>query len=232
MIKTDSGKHKVDFSLHGIPVIGQFVQRAAEMEKLEWHLLHGPTVTGRQNVVVLHGLGGIGKTQLAVEFARKHHSRFSSVFWLDGSSEESLKQSFARIMRRLPCTELTASGAKMLSQTTIDLGEAVRECLHWLSLPTNRQWLLIFDNVDRDYPNTDDPQAYDVKNHLPNADHGSVLITSRLSWLQKKGLGIKIGTVDAEQARAMLKSNAGRKIESRIQFNSFKCNHYKLTHHF
>ena len=219
MIETDSGKHKIDFSIHGIPVIGQFVQRAAEMEKLEVFLLDGPTLTGRRKVVVLHGLGGIGKTQLAVEFARKHHGRFSSVFWLDGSSEESLKQSFASIMRRLPRTELAASGIKMASQTTVD--EAVQACLHWLSLPTNRQWLLIFDNVDRDYPNADDSQAYDVKQYLPNVDYGSVLITSRLSRLRKQGSGIKVGTVDKEQARTMLESSAGRTIQGGIRFILF-----------
>jgi len=35
---------------------------------------------GRQKVFVLYGLGGIGKTQLAVEFARRHYRKFSSVF--------------------------------------------------------------------------------------------------------------------------------------------------------
>ncbi|XTI92957.1 hypothetical protein V2W45_1427877 [Cenococcum geophilum] len=41
----------------------------------------------------------------------------------------------------------------------IDIDVAVRECLWWLSLPSNRHWLLIFDNVDRDYHNKDDSQG-------------------------------------------------------------------------
>ncbi|EUC28238.1 hypothetical protein COCCADRAFT_30452 [Bipolaris zeicola 26-R-13] len=40
--------------------------------------------------------GGIGKTQLAVKFARPHHCRFSAVFWLDGRSEGSIKRSTSR----------------------------------------------------------------------------------------------------------------------------------------
>ena len=106
----DSGKHKVDFSLRGIPVVSQFVQRSVEMRELERLLLDDAATARRQKVVVLHGLGGIGKTQLAVEFARSHHGRFSSVVWLDGSSEASLKQSFADMVRRLPRSELTADG--------------------------------------------------------------------------------------------------------------------------
>lgn len=47
----------------------------------------------RQKRFVLHGLGGIGKTQLSVEFASQHHRKFSAVFWLDGRSKNSIKQS-------------------------------------------------------------------------------------------------------------------------------------------
>ncbi|KAF1928481.1 uncharacterized protein M421DRAFT_11324, partial [Didymella exigua CBS 183.55] len=139
----------------------------------------------QRKVVVVHGLGGIGKTQLAVEFARKHHYRFSAVFWLDGSSEASLKQSFVNMAQRLPRSELTAEGAAQLSDATIEADVAVRECQRWLSIPSNPHWLLLIDNVDRDHRDPDDPQAYNVKVYLPHADHGSILVTSRLSSLQR-----------------------------------------------
>jgi hypothetical protein len=203
--------------------MGQFVQRELEMRELEQLLVDKPTVTERRRVVVvLHGLGGIGKTQLAVEFAREYHPRFSSVIWLDGSSEASLKQSFVGMVRRLPRTEMTADGVEMLEQSAIDVDVdvAVRECLQWLSLPTNRHWLLIFDNVDRDFPNADE-QAYDVKAYFPETDYGSMLITSRLTRLQRHGSGVKIGTVNTAQARAMLENNAGRKIEGEFAAASF-----------
>jgi adenylylsulfate kinase-like enzyme len=51
------------------------------MEKV---LLPRSRMQMRRKVFVLYGLGGIGKTQLAVEFARKHQSTFSAIFWLDG----------------------------------------------------------------------------------------------------------------------------------------------------
>ena len=212
-IATDSGKHKIQFSLRGIPIVDHFVQRAAEMEQIERLLFDEPTVKKRRGVVVIHGLGGIGKTQLAVEFAREHHGRFSSVFWLDGSSKESLRKSFVDMVQRLPRTELTAEGVEMLRRSAIDIDKAIQECLRWLSLPTNKRWLIILDNVDRKFPNAEDPQAYDIENYIPDTDHGYVIITSRLARLQKQGLGIKVGTVGTEQARAMLESNAGRSIE-------------------
>ncbi|KAF2258081.1 hypothetical protein CC78DRAFT_479881, partial [Lojkania enalia] len=45
----------------------------------------------------------------------------------------------------------------------------------------NRGWLLIFGNVDRNYHNTDDAEAYEVSKYFLYAGYGSMLITSRLS---------------------------------------------------
>lgn len=184
------------------------------MQALEEALIRpSHTTSRRRNIVVVHGLGGIGKTQLAVGFARKHHGQFSAVFWLDGLSEASLKQSFVDMVQRLPRSELTADGVQMLSQTTVEADVAVRECRQWLSIPSNSHWLLIMDNIDRDYHDQKDLQAYNIKDYLPHADHGSILITSRLASLQRLGSGIKVGIVEDEQARVMLEENAGRAIK-------------------
>ncbi|PSN58549.1 hypothetical protein BS50DRAFT_538593 [Corynespora cassiicola Philippines] len=210
----NDGKHKIDFSLRGVPVVSRFVARDAEMRELERLLIRDGPATRRRNVVVIHGLGGIGKTQLAVEFARKHQHSFSGSFWLDGSSDTSLKQSFADMVQRLPRDELAATGTETaIGHANADADAAVHECLRWLSLSSNRRWLLIVDNVDRDHNDAEDSQAYNVKEYFPHADHGSVLITSRLAGLQRHGAGVRVGTVAAEQARAILESNAGREVK-------------------
>jgi hypothetical protein len=53
-------------------------------------------------VVVLHGLGGIGKTQLVIRFARTHKDDFTAIFWLNGKNEQLLTRSLASIAARLP----------------------------------------------------------------------------------------------------------------------------------
>lgn len=141
----------------------------------------------RQQVVVLHGLGGIGKTQLAVEFARKHQAAFTSVFWLDGSSEDSLKQSIAHCAGRIPEGQIPETSRKYLSSANGDLKAVISDFMEWLSKTENKHWLIIFDNVDRDYQQESDINAYNVSNYIPEVDHGLILITTRLANLQQLG---------------------------------------------
>ena len=142
----------------------------------------------RRKVFVLHGLGGIGKTQLSVEFARRHHRSFSLVFWLDGRTKDSLKQSIAICRSRIPEGQIAESSRAYSAASTGNVDVVVRNVMSWLSQPDNRDWLIIFDNVDRESGvDNADPYAYDVTRYFPGADHGSVLITTRLANLDQLG---------------------------------------------
>lgn len=161
----------------------------------------------RQKIFVLHGLGGIGKTQLAVEFARLHHRRFSSVFWLDGRSEDSLKRSAASCARRIPEGQISNTSRTYSAGGSGNLDDVVEEMMGWLAQPDNTDWLLIFDNVDREYnPRDRDPDAYDVKRYFSGADHGAVLITTRLAKLEQLGDSQPLGKVNENQSKAIFQS--------------------------
>lgn len=220
-------KHKIDFSLKGVPALDQFVARDAEMQVLEEALIDIPLTTNHRKVVVVQGWSGIGKTQLVVEFAQQHHHQFSAVFWLDGSSKTSLEQSFVDILQRLPPAELTVDSAQILSQPAVEADVAVHECRQWLSMSSNSHWLLIIDNVNCDYYdcNGDDLQAYNVKDYFPHADHGSILITTRLASLLRLGSGVQVGIVAAEQARAILEINARRVVKGKRKVLSAERRH-------
>lgn len=132
----------------------------------------------RRKVVCLHGLGGIGKTQLAIGFAKEHQHRYTAAFWLNGKDEDTLKKSFADIAKRLSNADLSSD-----SQET-DADHIVEIIKKWLSIKGNTRWIMIFDNVDNPkLPNVKDPLAYDVRSYFPHADHGSILITTRSSRL-------------------------------------------------
>ncbi|KAF2184976.1 FabD/lysophospholipase-like protein [Zopfia rhizophila CBS 207.26] len=90
-----------EYYLQGVPIVNKFIDRPSNIAELEKALLPQRQYR-RRKVFVLYGLSGMGKTQLAVKFVRRHHRKFSSVFWLNGRAEDSLKQSFATCAGRIP----------------------------------------------------------------------------------------------------------------------------------
>jgi hypothetical protein len=190
-----------------VPRTRQFVDRPAEMGELERVLAPRPGQSQRQKIHVLHGLGGMGKTQLAVEFARRHHRRFSSVFWLDGQSEDTLKRSIASHASRISLGQTAETSRTYAAGSSANVDTMVKDVMAWLARSDNTAWLLIFDNVDREYKiQGGDPDAYDVKRYLSGADHGSVLVTTRLARLEQLGESQQLGKVGETQAKAILDS--------------------------
>jgi hypothetical protein len=158
----------------------------------------------RQKIFVLYGLGGIGKTQLAVEFARRHHRQFSGVSWLDGRSEDTLKQSIAGCASRIPKGQISEISRAYNTENGSDVEAVVQEVIGWLARPNNTQWLLIFDNVGREFGLANaDPEAYDVRRYFSGADQGYVLNTSRLARLEQSGDSKRVEKVDNDQAQAI-----------------------------
>lgn len=200
-----SENYTATFSLEGVPVVSEFIDRPAEMAKLEQELL--PRDRKRRAIYVLYGLGGIGKTQLAVEFARWSKSKFDSVFWLDGSSESSLKRSIAACASRIPKGQVEDDSRSLSANSSTDIDAVVKNVLGWLARPKNTKWVLVFDNIDREYSSRGgDADAYDVRRYFSGADHGSILITTRLARLERLGPSQHIGKVDSDQAKAILKT--------------------------
>jgi hypothetical protein len=120
--------------------------------------------------------------------------KFSSVFWLDGRTEDSLKQSIAIVQAGFLEGQIAESSKAYSATSAGDVNAVVRDVMSWLSRPDNTDWLIIFDNVDRESQGDNaDPDAYDVTGYLPSADHGSVLITTRLANLEQLGVSWRLG---------------------------------------
>lgn len=160
-----------------MPEAAQFVAR--EQEMIEMHeLLYGH---GTRSIVVLHGLGGMGKSQLAVEYVRKHKEKYTAIFWLNADNADSVKLSFHDVAQKIvadhPSTSLFAN-----VDLESELDEVVKAVKTWLNHRKNRRWLLIYDNHDNPRtPNNTDASAMDIRHFLPASDHGSIIITTRSS---------------------------------------------------
>ena len=136
---------------------------------------------GSRCTVVLHGLGGIGKTQLAAAYAKRHKDSYSAIFWLNIKDEDSVNQSFVKVAKHISRQHSSALPPGNVD-TIENLDEIVDIVKAWLSLPHNIRWLLIYDNYDNPkLPGTTDPMAIDVRKFLPESYQGSIIITTRSS---------------------------------------------------
>ena len=168
---------QLPFSLAAAPVIDYFVGRGGDLLSIESVLL--PLKPTAQKVVVLHGLGGFGKSQLAIEYAKNHQEDYTAIFWLNVKTEDTLKRSFVDRARRLP-KRYFSQKLLHVSQNEEALGVMLQEMKAWFDLPGNYRWLLIFDNVDNPkIPNNTDPGAYDIRSYFSENYRGSILLTTR-----------------------------------------------------
>ena len=163
------------FSLFNVPETQHFVAREAELAEMRRTL----SSDGSRRVVVLHGLGGIGKTQLAIAYAKRYRHDYSAVFWLNIKDKTSIQQSFIKMARQIlqqypDASRLSAVDLQQDHEKVVDAARA------WLSLPDNTRWLLIYDNFDNPAAtNSADDAGIDISRFLPEAYQGSVIITTR-----------------------------------------------------
>lgn len=205
-------KYRIAFKLQRTPSVKEFIPRNSELEQIEQHLLPGSTKQMRRKVFVLHGVGGSGKSQLALEFARKHQRTFSAVFWLNGDTKYHLEQCIADIALQLPDEHLSEACRRFRDGSSQDIDLVVKHVLEWFTESGNNKWLLIFDNVDRDQ-SLQDADAYDVVSYFPNADQGSILVTTRLTRLGQLGKSLRLQGMTPEQGSRLLHSHIGRPVE-------------------
>jgi CO dehydrogenase nickel-insertion accessory protein CooC1 len=133
-----------------------FTGRGATLELLRDKLAGGGGVA----VVVaqaLYGLGGVGKTQVALEYAHRFMADYDLVWWVPSERAEEVSGALAELARKM--------GLKVGD----NVAEAAEAALEELRRATSPHWLLIFDNAD-------DPKQ--LEPYLPSGA-GHVLITSR-----------------------------------------------------
>ncbi|OXV11525.1 hypothetical protein Egran_00714 [Elaphomyces granulatus] len=180
--------------LRNFPAIPEFIGRQEILNGL-WNCFSSAGNSPMRKVAVLYGLGGIGKTQLAIHFARLHQNHFTRIFLVNGKSQKTLVDSLAEI-------EIPDSPVDPVN----DVQKKAERVLRWLTIKGNSRWLLIFDGVDQ-YTTSkiNNEEAYDVNSYFPTADHGSIIITTRLRKLQELGQPFLVPKLNVEETMLLMK---------------------------
>src|SRR5258708_1307969 len=136
----------------------------------------------------INGLGGIGKTQIAIEYAHLHRNEYPYVLWVNAASRETLVEGFVTIARLLDLPVKDEQDQNIIV-------EVVRQ---WLV--NHEHWLLIMDNAD---------DLNIVYYFLPTHRTGHILLTTRAQAVSKLAQSIEVDIMDIEEGMLMLLRRAG-----------------------
>ncbi|ALC32204.1 ATP/GTP-binding protein [Streptomyces sp. CFMR 7] len=141
-----------------------FTGRSLVLERMRDQLGGGMAVVLPQPQT-LYGLGGVGKTQVALEYVHRFMADYDLVWWISSEQSDDVVASLAELAVRLG-----AQGGEDMAAASQEAVDLLRR-----GVPSDR-WLLVFDNAD-------DPET--LRRHFPQGGSGHILVTSRnQSWSQ------------------------------------------------
>ncbi len=185
-------KEKLDFKNYiwnvPYPRNSFFTGRNEVLEKIKSELAASNTTALIQPI---SGLGGIGKTQTALEYAYQYRQYYKVVFWVVADTETNLNTAYIEIAKLL----------KLEEAAEFDQNVIVSAVKQWFEL--NDQWLLILDNAD-------EPSL--LKKYIPISTKGQTLITSRAQLFDIIGVSkrLQLDVMTSNEALDFLKLRTGR----------------------
>jgi tetratricopeptide (TPR) repeat protein len=163
-----------------------FTGRAEQLQNLRATLRAGQSGAVVQASAV-HGLGGIGKTQLAIEYAHRYAADYDLILWVAADEPLAIPGQLALLARRLGVPEVA------------DQEEQLQ--LLWEELSRRDRWLLVYDNATT---------PGNLAPYRPPAGGGHVLITSRNRAWGAVAATLAVAVLPREDAVAFLGTRLGR----------------------
>ncbi|KAG2414217.1 hypothetical protein HFD88_003408 [Aspergillus terreus] len=172
--------------------------------------------TTAPRTLLLYGIGGIGKTQIAAHYAHVIAKHSLAVCWADARDKHSVELGLTRVAQCVLRSLILHYGEQVaptifgFSDVTSLLSDdpvpprttqdAIRALKSWLGKKSNSGWLIVFDNYDN-------IEEFNIEEYFPNADHSRILITSRRPDLQRTvGKALDITGLDDNSALQLLLS--------------------------
>lgn len=162
-----------------------FTGRVALLDQLHAALAQNKPTALTQ---AIHGLGGMGKTQLALEYAYRHSGDYAIVWWLRAEQVATLAADYAALAKELDLPEKDQQDQNVIVA-------AVKK-----ALAQRNDWLLIFDNAET-------PEA--LRPYLPTANTGRIIITSRNPDWHGVGAAFTVETLPQPEAVELLHKITG-----------------------
>lgn len=151
--------------------------------------------------MVVRGLGGAGKTQLALNYIRDHRRDYKAVLWIEASQKASIERDYVELYQLMFPERMTSA-----SPPTSE--EAVSAVKGWFHQQNDRT-LLVVDSADC-IDNTDDEDYIDIRRYLPDAPSVDIILTTRSTLAEEMTPlePIKVEELALEEATALFRACA------------------------
>ncbi|MFD8378577.1 FxSxx-COOH system tetratricopeptide repeat protein [Streptomyces sp. NPDC059679] len=133
----------------------------------------------------LHGLGGVGKSQIALEYVHQHASDYDAVWWIPAERPEQIRQALVQLADRLGLQVGLESNVAVPS--VLEALRTGRPC---------RDWLLVFDNAE---------ELDTVRPFFPNGGPGRILVTSRNAQWSRAARTVEVDVFDRAESIELLR---------------------------
>src|SRR5207237_763448 len=145
--------------------------------------LTGSKAVALTQMFAIHGLGGIGKTQTAVEYAYRYQHEYQAVLWVRAAAHDTLISDYVTIADLLQLTEQD-------KQDQTRMVDAVKHVFI-----RQQDWLLILDNAD---------DLEIVPDFLPTSQRGHLLLTTRDPAVEGIAQSIEVEQMDVREGIELL----------------------------
>jgi len=179
---------------HGVPDRNAvFVGRGELLEQLHQRMTRSKVAR-----VAIQGLGGVGKSSLAAEYAYRYGGEYAGVWWAQAETRVMLVESLAALDSILDANGADVSSASAngagTSSVKVHQEERAKSALRKLAAST-RPWLLIYDNAER-------PE--DISRFFPISGARLLITTRRTNWLER-AVEFPVGTFSEPEACRLLR---------------------------
>ncbi|MGW0190095.1 FxSxx-COOH system tetratricopeptide repeat protein [Streptomyces sp. NPDC003362] len=168
-----------------------FVGRQALLRAVEEQLSARDTAAVLPHA--LHGLGGVGKSQLALEYIYTHLHEYKVICWIPAERESLILAALATLAAQMGVAPAGQEGAPTANTAVPAVLEALRS-----GAPYDN-WLLVFDNAE-------DVEA--VRNYFPTSGPGKVIVTSRNRAWERVATPLSVNVFEREESIELLQKRS------------------------
>ncbi|MCV6589670.1 MAG: toll/interleukin-1 receptor domain-containing protein [Marinobacterium sp.] len=164
-----------------------FIDPDNQLERLQ-NLLHNRHQTAIVSSAALHGMGGVGKTQLALKFCEQYRLHYVGIWWFRAETLQTFEQD---------CKAFCSFNTLVVAE-----GEQPHQTINRF-LETQPRWLLVYDNAEPQYPQEDGSVRH-LRPLLPAAHRHHLIITARSPSLATPEARLALDCWTAQQAQPFL----------------------------